>query len=202
MSGWRSTATLRYDARGTGRVHLPGRRDRRRPDARLGQPRGARAHARDAAAPTFWSRSRGELWEKGATAATSSTSWRSRRTATATPLLLSRHPARPGLPHRQRDLLRRAARASPPRSRARSRRGATPTRATPTSPACCTARASTPRARSARRRPRCCSRCPARDEQVGEVADLVFHSLVLLARDGLDPLDVFAELARRHAASS
>ncbi len=43
---------------------------------------------------------------------------------------------------------------------------------------------------------------PGSDEQVGEVADLVFHALVLLARDGRDPLDVFAELARRHAASS
>ena len=41
---------------------------------------------------------------------------------------------------------------------------------------------------------------PGSDEQVGEVADLVFHALVLLARDGRDPLDVFAELARRHAA--
>ena len=38
---------------------------------------------------------------------------------------------------------------------------------------------------------------PGSDEQVSEVADLVFHSLVLLARDGRDPLDVFAELARR-----
>ena len=43
---------------------------------------------------------------------------------------------------------------------------------------------------------------PGSDEQVGEVADLVFHALVLLARDGRDPLDVFAELARRHAAST
>ncbi|MDX6541398.1 MAG: phosphoribosyl-AMP cyclohydrolase / phosphoribosyl-ATP pyrophosphohydrolase [Gaiellales bacterium] len=41
---------------------------------------------------------------------------------------------------------------------------------------------------------------PGSDEQVGEIADLVFHSLVLLARDGRDPLEVFAELARRHAA--
>ena len=31
---------------------------------------------------------------------------------------------------------------------------------------------------------------PGSDEQVGEVADLVFHALVLLARDGRDPLDV------------
>jgi phosphoribosyl-ATP pyrophosphohydrolase/phosphoribosyl-AMP cyclohydrolase len=41
---------------------------------------------------------------------------------------------------------------------------------------------------------------PGSDEQVSEVADLVFHALVLLARDGRDPHDAFAELARRHAA--
>ena len=41
---------------------------------------------------------------------------------------------------------------------------------------------------------------PGSDELVGEVADLWFHALLLLARDGLDPLDVFAELARRHDA--
>ena len=42
---------------------------------------------------------------------------------------------------------------------------------------------------------------PGSDEQIGEVADLVFHALVLVARDGRDPLDVFGELARRHEAS-
>ena len=39
---------------------------------------------------------------------------------------------------------------------------------------------------------------PGSDEQVGEVADLLFHALVLLARDGRDPLDALSELARRH----
>ena len=41
---------------------------------------------------------------------------------------------------------------------------------------------------------------PGSDEQIGEVADLVFHALVLVARDGRDPLEVFGELARRHEA--
>jgi phosphoribosyl-AMP cyclohydrolase / phosphoribosyl-ATP pyrophosphohydrolase len=41
---------------------------------------------------------------------------------------------------------------------------------------------------------------PGSDDQIGEVADLVFHALVLVARDGRDPLDVFRELARRHDA--
>ena len=43
---------------------------------------------------------------------------------------------------------------------------------------------------------------PGSDEQIREVADLVFHALVLVARDGRDPRDVFAELARRHEASA
>jgi phosphoribosyl-ATP pyrophosphohydrolase/phosphoribosyl-AMP cyclohydrolase len=43
---------------------------------------------------------------------------------------------------------------------------------------------------------------PGSDEQIGEVADLVFHSLVLVARDGRDPLEVFGELARRHEAAA
>jgi phosphoribosyl-ATP pyrophosphohydrolase len=43
---------------------------------------------------------------------------------------------------------------------------------------------------------------PGSDEQVGEVADLLFHALVLLARDGRDPLDALAELARRHAQAA
>ena len=36
---------------------------------------------------------------------------------------------------------------------------------------------------------------------VGEVADLWFHCLVLLARHGLGPDDVLAELARREGTS-
>jgi phosphoribosyl-ATP pyrophosphohydrolase len=36
---------------------------------------------------------------------------------------------------------------------------------------------------------------------VGEVADLWFHCLVLLARHGLGPADVLRELARREGVS-
>ncbi len=39
----------------------------------------------------------------------------------------------------------------------------------------------------------------ATDDLVGEVADLWFHSMILLARDGLDPLAPLEVLARRHA---
>ena len=38
----------------------------------------------------------------------------------------------------------------------------------------------------------------ASDDLVGEVADLWFHSMVLLARDGLDPLAPLQVLAARH----
>ena len=40
------------------------------------------------------------------------------------------------------------------------------------------------------------------DDLVGEVADLWFHSMVLLARDGLDPLAPLEVLARRHDAAA
>lgn len=42
---------------------------------------------------------------------------------------------------------------------------------------------------------------PSRDKVVYEVADLWFHSMVLLARFGLSPADVVAELARREGLS-
>jgi phosphoribosyl-AMP cyclohydrolase / phosphoribosyl-ATP pyrophosphohydrolase len=38
---------------------------------------------------------------------------------------------------------------------------------------------------------------PASPELVGEVADLWFHSMLLLARDGIDPLAPLEELSRR-----
>jgi phosphoribosyl-ATP pyrophosphohydrolase/phosphoribosyl-AMP cyclohydrolase len=40
------------------------------------------------------------------------------------------------------------------------------------------------------------------DDLVGEVADLWFHSMILLARDGLDPLAALEVLAERHAERS
>jgi phosphoribosyl-ATP pyrophosphohydrolase len=41
----------------------------------------------------------------------------------------------------------------------------------------------------------------ARERIVAEVADLWFHCIVLLARHGLAPADVLAELARREGTS-
>ena len=42
---------------------------------------------------------------------------------------------------------------------------------------------------------------PGSETLVGEVADLWFHAMLLLARDDLDPLAALAELARRHELS-
>jgi phosphoribosyl-AMP cyclohydrolase / phosphoribosyl-ATP pyrophosphohydrolase len=41
---------------------------------------------------------------------------------------------------------------------------------------------------------------PASEHLIGEVADLWFHSMLLLARDGLDPLAPLRELGRRRNA--
>jgi phosphoribosyl-ATP pyrophosphohydrolase/phosphoribosyl-AMP cyclohydrolase len=41
----------------------------------------------------------------------------------------------------------------------------------------------------------------ASDDLVGEVADLWFHSMILLARDGIDPLAPLEELRRRRDAA-
>jgi phosphoribosyl-ATP pyrophosphohydrolase len=41
----------------------------------------------------------------------------------------------------------------------------------------------------------------ARDKIVGEVADLWFHSMIVLAQFGLKPADVLAELERREGLS-
>jgi phosphoribosyl-ATP pyrophosphohydrolase/phosphoribosyl-AMP cyclohydrolase len=41
-----------------------------------------------------------------------------------------------------------------------------------------------------------------RSEQIGELSDLFYHTLVLMAQLGISLADVDAELARRHALSS
>ena len=64
-------------------------------------------------------------------------------------------------------------------------------------PACCPASGNGRSARWARRRSRCCWRHRAAPELVAEVADLWFHSMLLLARDGLDPLAPLEVLQQR-----
>ncbi len=57
----------------------------------------------------FWSRSRGELWEKGATSGNTLAIVDVSADCDGDALLYRVHPERPRLPHGQRDLLGRAA---------------------------------------------------------------------------------------------
>ena len=151
---------------------------------------------------TFWSRSRGELWEKGATSGNVLDVEWARLDCDGDTVLLGVVAARPGLSHGRDDLLRRGRPAACSRQLRRpSRRGATPIHRPRTPPASCTARASTRRARSARRPSRCCWRHRAPRSSPGEVADLWFHTLLLLARDGVDPLEPLRVLRRARAGA-
>ena len=134
---------------------------------------------------TFWSRSRGELWEKGATTGNTLEVVELAPTATATRCwCCAVRTARPAT----RAPRRASARAArfPTRSRARSASAREPTRASPTSRACSAGRASTSRARSARRPSRCCS--PRRQRRAG--------------RRGRRPLVPLAGAARARRARS
>ena len=146
----------------------------------------------------FWSRSRNELWHKGATSgntmAVEEIARRLRRRRAALP----RAPERPRLPHRA------PSRASRPGSGASSRSGP---RRVPTGSyvAGLLGRAGRPRPRERSGRKVSRRRSPAVGESderlVEELADLWFHTYVLLAARGLQPSAVEDELRRRHAAA-
>ncbi len=149
----------------------------------------------------FWSRSRGELWEKGATSGNVLTIVEVSADCDGDALLYRVIPSGPAC-HTGSETCW-GVRASFPAALARTieaRRDADP------SESYVARLLHGPREHAARKigeeATEVLLAVPGSDEQVSEVADLVFHSLVLLARDGRDPLDVFAELARRHAASS
>jgi phosphoribosyl-ATP pyrophosphohydrolase/phosphoribosyl-AMP cyclohydrolase len=147
----------------------------------------------------FWSRSRGELWEKGATSGNALALVELRADCDGDALLYRVLPSGPAC--HTGDETCWGERSSFPGGLARTivqRRDADPASSY-------VARLlHGPREHAARKvgeeATEVLLAVPGSDEQVGEVADLVFHALVLLARDGRDPLDVFAELARRHAA--
>jgi phosphoribosyl-AMP cyclohydrolase / phosphoribosyl-ATP pyrophosphohydrolase len=146
----------------------------------------------------FWSRSRGELWEKGATSGNVLEVVGASADCDADALLLQVIPRGPAC-HTGTETCWGERRAFPG-TLARTieaRRDADPATSY-------VARLlNGPREHAARKVGEEATEVllaePGSDEQVGEVADLVFHSLVLLARDGRDPLDALAELARRHA---
>jgi phosphoribosyl-AMP cyclohydrolase / phosphoribosyl-ATP pyrophosphohydrolase len=147
----------------------------------------------------FWSRSRGELWDKGATSGNALALVELRADCDRDALLYRVLPSGPAC--HTGDETCWGERTTFPAALARTileRRAADPA-------ASYVARLlGGPREHAARKvgeeATEVLLAVPGSDEQVGEIADLVFHALVLLARDGRDPLDVFAELARRHAA--
>lgn len=145
----------------------------------------------------FWSRSRGELWEKGATSGHTLEVLSARADCDGDALLLQVLPRGPTC-HTGAETCwgeRRSFPAALGRT-IEARRDAHPTSSY-------VARLlGGPREHAARKvgeeATEVLLAAPGSDEQVGEVADLIFHALVLLARDGRDPLDALAELARRH----
>jgi len=148
---------------------------------------------------TFWSRSRQELWEKGATSGNALTVEAVRPDCDGDTLLLEVTPAGPachtgtrscfgddggGVLGRLRATIAARADADPAGSyTARLLAG--------------------PRAYVARKvgeeAAEVLTEEPASDALVSEVADLWFHSMLLLARDGRDPLAPLAVLHERHA---
>ena len=165
----------------------------------------------------FWSRSRQALWQKGETSGHRQHVDAVYADCDADTLLVLAHPEgvachtgsrtcfftrldRPSDPQAAPAGAPGQARESSMRSSASSNRGGhRPARAR-------TCRGSSPggtpglRRRSGRRRPRWWSRPSRRSSErlVAEVADLWFHTLVLMGARGLSARHVFAELGRRH----
>jgi len=145
----------------------------------------------------FWSRSRGEFWEKGATSGNSLAIVDVSADCDGDALLYRVNPSGPAC-HTGSETCW-GGRRSLPGALARTivaRRDADPAESY-------VARLlNGPREHAARKvgeeATEVLLATPGSDEQIGEAADLVFHALVLVARDGRDPMDVFGELARRH----
>ena len=149
---------------------------------------------------TFWSRSRQELWQKGRSSGNVLRIEAVTLDCDADAILLEVVPAGPachtgdrscfgahggGLPGRLRAVIEERVAADPASSY--------------------TARLlHAPRAHVARKvgeeSAEVLTAEPGSDALVGEVADLWFHSMVLLARDGIDPLAPLCVLRERHGA--
>ncbi len=152
----------------------------------------------------FWSRSRQELWHKGATSGNVQRLKELRFDCDEDAILALVEPAGPGLPHGRAHLLpqrrarpgRRARRS--PRSSARSRSGARPLPRRATPRACSRTASSWAQkvreeaeevARAAREEP---------DERVAEeAADVLYHLAVLLAERGMELSDAYEVLNGR-----
>lgn len=146
---------------------------------------------------TFWSRSRGELWVKGATSGNVLTVLEARLDCDGDAVLLSVTPAGPACHTGTRTcwgddagpLLARLTRTI------ESRRGGDP------ATSYVAGLLADDRTRAAGKVVEECAEVleaePGSDHQVEEAADLLFHLLVLLARDGTDPARVLDVLAAR-----
>ena len=148
---------------------------------------------------TFWSRSRGELWEKGATSGNHLAVEALRPDCDGDTLLVEVTPAGPACHTGSRSCFGDDGGGVLGRLRATitARAGADAGELLHRAPA------RSPRAYVARKvgeeAAEVLTEEPGSDALVGEVADLWFHSMVLLARDGLDPLAPLDVLRARHA---
>jgi phosphoribosyl-ATP pyrophosphohydrolase/phosphoribosyl-AMP cyclohydrolase len=149
---------------------------------------------------TFWSRSRGELWEKGASSGNVLDVVELVADCDGDTLLLLCNPRGPAC-HTGAETCFGPGRAFLDRlaQTIRERRGSDPRESF------VARQLGGPRDHAARKvgeeAVEVLLAPAASDDLVGEVADLWFHSMILLARDGLDPLAPLEVLARRHAAS-
>ena len=151
---------------------------------------------------TFWSRSRGELWEKGATSGNALAVEALRPDCDGDTLLVEVTPSGPACHTGRRSCFGDDGGGVLGRLRATiaARMAADPAGSY-------TARLlGSPRAYVARKvgeeAAEVLTEEPGSDALVGEVADLWFHSMVLLARDGRDPLAPLAVLRERHGGDS
>jgi phosphoribosyl-ATP pyrophosphohydrolase/phosphoribosyl-AMP cyclohydrolase len=147
---------------------------------------------------TFWSRSRGELWEKGATSGNTLAVEAVRLDCDGDTVLVEVTPVGPACHTGARSCFGADGGGILGRLRAtiEERRGADPASSY-------TARMlNAPRAHVARKVGEEAAEVltdePGSATLVGEVADLWYHSMLLLARDGLDPLAPLAVLRLRH----
>jgi phosphoribosyl-ATP pyrophosphohydrolase/phosphoribosyl-AMP cyclohydrolase len=154
----------------------------------------------DTGRATFWSRSRGELWEKGATSGNALDVVELAADCDGDAVLLRCHPRGPAC-HTGSETCFGARRTFPARLAAviAERRQADP------KDSYVARLLGAPRSHVARKLGEEAVESiveePGSEALVGEVADLWFHSMLLLARDGLDPLAPLVELERRHGAS-
>jgi phosphoribosyl-AMP cyclohydrolase / phosphoribosyl-ATP pyrophosphohydrolase len=149
---------------------------------------------------TFWSRSRGELWEKGATSGNTLDVVELAADCDGDAVLVRCRPRGPAC-HTGAETCFGARRTFPARLAAviAERREADP------QDSYVARLLGAPRSHVARKvgeeAVESIVEEPGSPALVSEVADLWFHSMLLLARDGLDPLAPLAELERRHAPS-